>query len=242
MPLRDHLVEARKRFVWAIVGVAAGAVGGWFLFDPVFELLQRPVAEAAERDEAIISINFTGVATALDMRLKVAVFLGVILSSPWWLYQLWAFVAPGLKKVERRYTLFFLAAAIPLFAAGVGLGVWILPRAVAILSDFVPQGSANLIDANIYLTFSMRLLLAFGVAFVFPVVMVGLTWMGAVTPRRWLRGWRWAVMIIFLFAAIATPTADAVTMLALAFPMCGLYFLAIGIGALRRRTRREAGA
>jgi len=241
MPLRDHLVEARRRVLLSVAGIAAGAVGGWFLFDPAFRMLQQPLLDVAAERDAAVSVNFSGVATGLDLRLQVAVFLGVILSSPWWLYQVWAFVAPGLKKREKRYTLGFLAAAVPLFAAGVLVGLYLLPRAVEILTGFVPENSTNLVDAQAYLTFAMRMLVAFALGFVFPVVMVGLTWIGVVSTRFWLRGWRWAVLIIFLFAAIATPTADALSMLVLAIPMTGLYFGAIGVGALRRRSRRKAG-
>jgi len=240
MPLRDHLVEARRRVLLSAAGVLAGAVGGWFLFDPAFRRLQQPILEVAARRDAAVSVNFSGVATALDLRLQVAVFLGVVISSPWWLYQVWAFVAPGLKRREKRYTLAFLGAAIPLFAAGIAVGLYLLPRAVELLTTFVPSRATNLIDAEQYLTFAMHMLVAFALGFVFPVVMVGLSWLGIVSPRAWLKGWRWAVLTIFLFAAIATPTSDALSMLVLALPMTALYFGAIGVGALRRRKRREA--
>jgi sec-independent protein translocase protein TatC len=240
MPLRDHLVEARRRILLSAAGVLLGAVGGWFLFEPTFERLQQPILDVAARRDAAVSINFGGVATALDLRLQVAVFLGILVSSPWWLYQVWAFIAPGLKRREKVYTLAFLGSAIPLFAAGVVVGFYLLPRAVELLTTFVPDHATNLIDAEQYLTFAMRMLVAFALGFVFPVVMVALSWLGIVSTRAWLRGWRWAVLVIFLFAAIATPTSDASSMMVLAVPMTALYFGAIGIGALRRRARREA--
>jgi sec-independent protein translocase protein TatC len=240
MPLRDHLVEARRRILLSVAGVLVGAVGGWFLFDPAFERLQQPILDVAERRDAAISINFAGVATALDLRLQVAIFLGILVSSPWWLYQVWAFVAPGLKRREKIYTLAFLGAAIPLFATGVAVGFLLLPKAVELLTTFVPDQATNLIDAELYLTFAMRMLVAFALGFVFPVVMVGVTWLGIVSPKAWLRGWRWAILVIFLFAAVATPTSDVLSMLVLALPMTALYFGAIGIGAIRRRGRREA--
>jgi sec-independent protein translocase protein TatC len=113
---------------------------------------------------------------------------------------------------------------------------------VEILTDFRPENTANLLSAQMFMTFAMRLILAFGIAFVFPVVMVGLTWSGAVSSRTWLKGWRWAVMGIFTFTAIMTPTPDAITMIVMAIPMCGLYFGAIGIGAVRERARRKKQA
>lgn len=237
MPLRQHLAELRNRIILSAIGILLAAIGGWFLFEPAFDALQRPLLDVAERDGALVSVNFAGLATALDMRFKVAVFLGLIMSSPWWLYQVWAYVAPGLTGKERRYTVGFIGAAVPLFVSGIGLAWIIFPHAVEILTEFRPDGTQQLLDAEMYLNFAMRLLIAFGLAFVFPVVMVALSWIGIVPWRVWLRGWRWAVLIIFIFAAVMTPTPDAITMIAMAVPMCALYFGAIGIGALRAKKR-----
>ena len=239
MSLRDHLAELRKRVFLAAIGVAVGMIAGWFLYEPVFESLQQPILELAEREDALITVNFSGIATALDMRIKVAALLGVVLSAPWWLYQIWMFVTPGLKRSERRYTMGFLGAAIPLFFAGVAVAWWVFPKAIAILIGFTPDGSANLLDAQVFMTFAMRLVIAFGLAFVFPVVMVALTFTGVVHARTWLRGWRWAVFLIFLAAAILTPTPDVVTMLAMTAPMMALYFAAVGVGLLRERVVRK---
>ncbi len=238
MPLREHLAEFRKRIILVAIGVAVFTVAGWFFYTPVFEALQAPVLAAAEEGNGLVSINFEGLATALDMQIKVSVVIGVVASSPWWLYQLWAFVSPGLNRKERGYTGAFLGAAVPLFLGGVALAWWVFPHAVQILTDFRPENTANLLNAQMFMTFAMRLVLAFGFAFVFPVIMVALTWAGTVSSRTWLKGWRWAVMGIFVFAAVMTPTPDAVTMIIMALPMCGLYFGAIGVGALRERSRR----
>lgn len=242
MPLREHLAELRLRILLAVAGIVVGAVAGWFLFDPGFEALQRPLLDVAARDDALVTVNFSGLASALDMRMKVSFFLGLVVSSPWWLYQLWAFIAPGLTGKERRYTVGFLAASIPLFLLGIASAWLMFPQAVALLTEFRPDGTAQLLDAELYLTFAMRLLLAFGIAFVFPVVMVALSWLGVVPWRVWLKGWRWAVLLIFIFTAIMTPTPDAITMTVMAIPMIGLYFGAIGIGAMRSRARLEEAA
>jgi sec-independent protein translocase protein TatC len=239
MPLRAHLAELRKRVILVAVGVAVGAVIGWFFFTPAFEALQQPVLDAAQQRDTTVTVNFAGLATALDMRIKVSLFLGLLISAPWWLYQMWAFVAPGLKSREKRYTVGFMAASLPLFGAGVTLGWLIFPQAVALLTEFTPANSANILDAQLYLSFAMRVFLAFGIAFVFPVVMVVLTWSGLVSTGAWLHGWRWAVVLIFAFAAMMTPTPDAITMVMMAIPMCALYFGAIGIGALHKRGQRK---
>lgn len=242
MPLLDHLRELRTRVLLAALGLLVGGVVGWFAYTPLFEALQRPVVDLAAARGTTVLINFAGVASSVDMQLKVGLFAGVILSSPWWIYQLWAFVTPGLTRRERRYTLGFVAAGVPLFLAGAAVAWWLLPKAVAVLTGFTPQGAANIIDAQTYLTFVMQMVLAFGVAFLLPVVMVGLTMSGVVRARTWLGGWRWAVLLSSVFAAVATPTGDVLSMMVLAVPMVVLYFVAVGIGSLtdRRRDRRAA--
>ena len=228
MPLREHLREARRRFLLAVAGVGAAAVAGWLLYEPIFAALQAPIDAATEAGRTA-ALNFAGVATSFDIRLRVSVFAGVILASPWWLYQAWAFVAPGLTPVERRRALGFFAAGVPLFAAGAAVAWFFLPHAVALLTEFTPAGSVNFINAHVYLGFVMQLILAFGIAFLLPLAMVALTSLHLVRARTWARGWRWAVLGVFTFAAIATPTPDAISMILLALPICGLYFGALGI-------------
>ena len=132
--------------------------------------------------------------------------------------------------------------AIPLFVGGIALAWWVYPRAVDILTGFTPEGGSNFLDAQMFMTFTMRLFLAFGIAFVFPVVMVFLSWAGVVSPRTWLRGWRWAVIIIFTAAAVLTPTPDVFTMLMMAGPMSALYFGAIGVASLKGRIGKRRRA
>jgi sec-independent protein translocase protein TatC len=242
MPLREHLREFRKRLVLASVGILVGAVGGWYLYPKAFEALQEPILKAAAAQDQDVTINFAGLATALDMQLKMSIVIGIIISSPWWLYQLWAFIAPGLKAREKRYTIGFLGAAVPLFFGGVALALWVYPHAAQILLDFTPQGGSNYLDAQMFMSFAMRLILAFGLAFVFPVVMVALSAAGIVKSTTWMGAWRWAVFLIFLFCAIMTPTPDAITMCLMAVPMIGLFFGAIGVAKLFERSRRRRRA
>ncbi len=234
MPLREHLREARRRMLLAAIGVALGSVVGWYLYDTVFAALQAPI-EAVNDAGRTAALNFSGIATSFDIRIRVAVFAGIMLSSPWWLYQVWAFVAPGLTPRERRRALGFTAAAVPLFIAGAGVAWYFLPHAVLLLTEFTPQGSVNFINAQTYLGFVMQLMLAFGLAFLLPLAMVALTSLGVVRAATWARGWRWAVLLVFAFAAVATPTPDALSMILLALPICGLYFGALGICRLLDR-------
>lgn len=242
MPLREHLLEFRKRLILACIGVAVGAVAGWFLYPYAFDFLAGPIEDAAEASGGNVAINFSGLATALDMQIKMSLVIGIIISSPWWLYQVWAFIAPGLKTREKRYTIGFLAAAIPLFLAGVALSLWVYPRAAEILLGFTPPAGSNFLDAQQFMSFAMRLVLAFGLAFVFPVVIVALAAAGIVSSSTWLKGWRWAVLLISVFCAIMTPTPDAITMCIMAAPMVGLYFGAIGVAKLLERSRRRRRA
>jgi len=240
MPLRAHLRELRRRVVLIAVGLVVGAVAGWFVYQPVFRILQQPVLDvAAQRDDSV-SLNFQGVATAFDMQVKVSLFLGVLVTSPWWMYQLWAFITPGLTRKERGYAIGFIAAGVPLFLSGAALAWWALPNAVQLLTAFAPADTTHWVDAQLYLSFVMRVVLAFGIGFLLPVVMVALNFAGIVRARTWLAGWRWAVVVAFTFAAVATPTPDAVSMLVVAFPICVLFFAAIGLCHLhdRRLDRR----
>ena len=223
MPLREHLRELRRRTVLIALGLVVGAVAGWLLYEPVFDLLQQPILDAADRRGPRVSLNFQGVATAFDVQVKLSLFLGVLFSAPWWIYQLWAFITPGLTSKERRYAVGFLAAGVPLFFAGAALAWWAVPNAVHLFIDFAPDSTTNFVDAQLYLGFVMRVVLAFGLGFLLPVVMVALNFAGVVRARTWLAAWRWAVLVAFVFAAIATPTPDVVTMLAVAIPICLLH-------------------
>lgn len=234
MPLREHLREARRRTMFAAIGVLVGAAIGWALYEPVFAALQAPIL-AVNDEGRTAALNFEGVATSFDIRIRVAFFVGIIVASPWLLYQTWAFVAPGLTPNERRRSLAYFAAGVPLFVGGVLLAWWVLPHAVYLLTDFTPSGSVNFINASQYLGFVMQLTLAFGVAFLLPLAMVALTALGLVRARTWGRGWRWAVLLVFVFAAIATPTPDAISMILLALPICGLYVGALGVCVLLDR-------
>lgn len=244
MPLRAHLRELRRRLVRVTLGLVVGASAGWFLYSKVFGLLIRPLEDVAKNRSDIVAINFSGLAGSLDMQVQVSMFLGVLLTSPWWMFQLWAFITPGLTSAERRYAIGFLGAAVPLFSSGAAVAWWALPHAVDMLTSLTPTGAQNLLDASSYVSFVTRLVLAFGLAFLLPVLMVGLHMVGVVDSRFWLQSWRWAVVLIATFAAVATPTPDALSMVLVATPMCALYFGAIGVCVLldRRAGRRRRGA
>jgi sec-independent protein translocase protein TatC len=242
MSFGQHLVELRKRLTIIAAAVLAAAVGGWFLADPVWETLSQPLRTVAEAQGREATINYTAVTEAFDTKLVIALVLGIVIASPIWLYQLWAFIVPALHRREKQYAIGFLAASVPLFLAGCTAGWLVLPNIVELLTGFAAEGTATLLTAKFYLDFSLKLILAIGVGFVLPVVLVMLNIARVLSGAAILRGWRWAILAITVFTALATPAADIMSMFLLAIPMVGLYFLAAGIATIndRRIAKRDA--
>ena len=242
MSLGGHLKEFRNRFFWAALFIIAGSVVGWYLFEPVFNALQQPILDVAKDSHINASVNFGTIGGAFDLRLQISAALGVVIASPFWLYQLWAFIVPALQRREKLYTVAFLAVAIPLFLGGCAMAWYALPNFVHTLLSMTPSGSANLINANEYILFAVRILLVFGIAFVLPVVLVLLNFMGLLPAKTILQGWRLAVVIAAFIGALSTPVADPTSMFLLMIPLLVLYFVALGIAALRDRFagRRQA--
>ncbi|MFF7681119.1 twin-arginine translocase subunit TatC [Microbacterium sp. NPDC007973] len=233
MPVAAHLDEATRRAMRAVVAVAIGALVGWFLYDPLMELLRAPIAQiAAERDA---SLNFDSVTGAFDLRLRSALVTGVVLASPVWLYQVFAFVLPGLTRRERRYVLGSVGAAVPLFAAGCATGVLLFPHMVSVLTGFAASEDSTILDAGAYVDFVLKIMVATGVAFVLPVVLVVLNLAGLLSAVTLVRSWRYALVAIVLFSAMATPSADVLSMFLVAVPMSALYATALLIAALHDR-------
>jgi sec-independent protein translocase protein TatC len=229
MSLSGHLKELRNRLFWSALFIIGGSVAGWYLFDFVFDELQRPIVELASKPGTNVTINFPTVVSAFDVRLQVSIFLGILMSAPVWLYNLWAFITPGLKKREKRYTIGFVLASVPLFVGGTALAWSSLPTFVAVLVGFTPEGAANVINASEYILFTIRILLVFGLAFVLPVALVMLNFAGVITAENIIKSWRMAVLISAVVGAIATPVAEPMAMFLLMVPLLILYFLAAGI-------------
>ena len=211
------------------------------MFDAVFAELQRPIVALAEQPGSNATINFPTVVSAFDVRLQVSIFLGVLLSSPVWLFNIWSFITPGLKKKERKYTIWFVVVAVPLFLAGTALAWSSLPTFVQVLVGFTPEGSANVINASEYILFTIRILLVFGIAFVLPVVLVLLNFAGVITAQNILKSWRMAIFVSAVVGAIATPAAEPTAMFLLMVPLLILYFVAAGVATLHdKRLARKS--
>lgn len=242
MSLGEHLLELRRRL--GIVGLAIiiAGVGGWFLADPVWWALSEPVLEIAKERDRNAEINYTTVTEAFDTKIAIAVVLGIVIAAPVWLYQVWAYLMPALMKKEKKIALGFLSAAIPLFLSGVFLGWLVLPNIVVLMTSFAPTQTATLLTARVYLDFALKLVIAVGVGFVLPVFLVVLNFVGVLSAKAIIGGWRWAVIVIALFTALATPPADVVSMVILAVPMVALYFLSAGIAWINDRRVEKKNA
>jgi sec-independent protein translocase protein TatC len=242
MSLSGHLKELRNRFFWSSLFIVAGSVLGWFMFDAVFAELQRPILELPNEEGSDATINFPTVVSAFDVRIQVSIFLGVMLSSPIWLFNIWSFITPGLKKKERKYTIWFVVVSVPLFLAGTLLAWSSLATFVRVLVGFTPEGSANVINASEYILFTIRILLVFGLAFVMPVVLVLLNFAGVITAQNILKSWRLAILVSAVVGAIATPVAEPMAMFLLMAPLMILYFAAAGVATLhdKRLARKSA--
>jgi sec-independent protein translocase protein TatC len=235
MPLLAHLIELRRRLLAAAVSVVIACVAGWFVAAPVIDALRAPLAEFAAQHHRLAALNYDTIAGAFDLRFRIALHLAIVLSSPVWLYQIWAFLLPALTRKELRVALAFFGSAVPLFLAGCLTGWLVVPHMVLLLAGFAPAGSATLVTASAYFDFILKLVLALGIAFVLPVFLVLLNLVGVLRGSTILRSWRIAVLAVVGFTALVTPSADVLSMCLLALPLLGLYFGAAGVAVLHDR-------
>ena len=244
MPLTEHLRELRSRLVKSGIAVLIGMVIGWIYYPELFAWLSAPFMGAVEQARAEgrdVTLALTGVADPFVLQMQVAAVAGLVLSAPVWLYQLWRFVTPGLHRNERRWAFGFAAAATPLFLAGVMLAYTVLPYGLQILLGFTPENVENIVSVDRYLSFFIRTILVFGIGFLVPLLLVLLNFAGVLPGRTLLGWWRWIIVVVMVFAAVATPTGDPINLMLLAGPLLLLVAIAVGVALLndRRRARRR---
>jgi sec-independent protein translocase protein TatC len=245
MTVMEHLEELRRRIVISVLAVGAGAIVGWFLYPYVLDLLRDPYCQFWHdnpdlRATPSCALVFSSPVGGFLTKLKMVGFLGLIVALPIVLYQLWAFILPGLTSREKKWSVPFILTSTALFLAGAAFSIWTLPRALEFLLGFPGEGVKPLISFDTYVGFVTLVTLAFGVSFLFPVILVSLEAVGVLTWQR-LASWRrWAILGIAVFAAVITPSGDPYTMLAMMIPMYLFYEASIIIGRiLRRRTAAE---
>ena len=243
MSLGEHLTELRNRLLISAVTVLVFSIVGWFLFPWVFDAVKAPIEAAGEDSDLQSLINFQGVGQGLNVKLQMAAYIGLILSSPMIILQVWLFVMPGLHRNERKYAIGFFGSAIPLFFLGCVAGYWAVNQLVPVLMSFTPtEGSTSqIIPYDQYLALLIKTMLAFGVAFVVPVVMVLLNFMGLISGRAMLKAWRWIIFLSFAFTAVMVPTPEPITLIAMSAAIASLFFGAIVIALLhdRRQAKRS---
>jgi sec-independent protein translocase protein TatC len=241
MALGDHLRELRARLLRSVLVLTLALVAAFFFYDQLLALVMDPYQAAVRQldpsTKTLATIN--GVGGPLLFQLKLCAVAALVVSSPYWLYQIWAFIVPGLHPHEKRWTRLFAAVAGPLFIIGVGVGYYVLPKGLEVLIGFTPIDLTNLVDFGEYFSFMTRMLLVFGVAFEIPLFVVLLNLAGVVSGRT-LGNYRpWIIIGTFVFAAVATPSTDPFSMLMLAIPMTALFIVSEMIARLvdRRRNR-----
>lgn len=243
MPLADHLRELRRRLVISAAAVVLGGIVGIVFYDPLLDLFIGPFTETTERlaeEQGLDAlINFEGVTDPFVIPLRLAILTGLVLAAPVWIYQVWAFVVPGMYRNEKRWAAAVLLTAVPLFMAGVALCYWLLPKGLTVLLGWTPSGVSNFVGFSDYFSFVIRLLVVFGIAFLLPVFMVLLNAVGVFTGKTLANARRWIIVGVFAFAAIATPTGDPITMLMLAVPMWLLFEASVLVCRLNDRRRAK---
>jgi sec-independent protein translocase protein TatC len=247
MPLTEHLRELRSRLVKSGIAIIIGMAIGWMAYPQLFAWLSAPftgAVDAARSDGRTVTLALTGVADPFVLQLQIAAIAGIVLSAPVWLYQTWRFVTPGLHRNERRWAIGFAAVATPLFLSGVALAYVVLPYGLQVLLGFTPDGVENIVSVDRYLSFFIRMVVVFGVGFLVPLLLVVLNFAGVLTGRRLLSWWRWIIMIVVIFGAVATPTGDPVNLMLLSIPILVLVAIAVVVCLIndRRRSRRKQAA
>lgn len=233
MALMDHLREIRYRVTMSVIAVLIAVVGTIFFYRQLVDFIIWPYKSAAAQVKAVnpdayLQLANSGVVGPFTLAVVACVVAGFLIACPVWIYQIWAFVAPGLLAQEKKYVLGFMAAAVPLFLAGCAVGYWVWPKGIAVMLGFTPDGLGimNLLDMSEFLIMEIKIILVFGASFLLPVILVALNLAGVVKGYQLGQARKFVIFGTCVFAAIATPSTDPFSMLALFIPMTVLYFVA----------------
>jgi sec-independent protein translocase protein TatC len=247
MPLLEHIRELRNRVIKVIVAVAVGAIIGWFLYGRIWHFIQAPYCKVPQPQgvfgpKGSCPLYVNGLFDAFFLKLQICIVAGIILTAPVWLYQFWAFIAPGLYHRERRWAYYFVGAAVPLFAVGATIAYFAMTKGIHFLLGQVPAGVHPLITINTYLSYAGAMLALFGITFELPLVFVLLNLAGVLTHERFRKWRRMIIFLIFAFAAIFTPSPDPLSMLLLALPCVALVEASEVFAWLHDRRKARTGS
>lgn len=245
MSFLEHLQELRDRIIRALIGVAAGCAIGLYFSDEIFAGISKPVTDVLLKMKLSPKLVFTAPGDAFNVFLQIGLVAGLFIASPWVLYQVWAFIAPGLYQKERKYAVPFIFFCSGLFMAGGAFAYFIaFPYALEFLLTMGGEHMTPFITAKEYLDLFTTIILGLGIVFEMPVLILFLALLGIVTPGFLLRNFRYAVLVITIIAALITPTTDVTNLVLFTVPMLGLYLLGTALAWLvwRGRRKREAGS
>jgi sec-independent protein translocase protein TatC len=233
MSLRDHLVELRSRMFKSAVAVALGMVVGALTYRRLLEFMIGPYRDATGDPKAtLLVINPTDNVTVV---IKLITYIGIFVASPVWLMQIWRFITPALHPKEKRYAIPFIVASIALFAFGAWIAVFTMPQALKFFEEIGGDAFKSGYSPSNYINLYTFVVLAFGVCFEFPIVLVALQLANLLSSKTLIKGWRYAIVLVVAIAAVATPSQDPYTLMFMAVPMWVFYFGAIGIGKLFKK-------
>jgi sec-independent protein translocase protein TatC len=242
MALSDHFREARARLMRSALVLIVLFCIAIFFYSQLLDIVQHPYKEAqatlAHHDPPIKTESVINGATGgILLQFKLCGIVALIAAAPYWLYQIWGFILPGLHPKEKKYSRMFAAVAGPLFLGGVALGYYVLPKGLTVLISFVPQGTTNLVDFGGYFSFEMRMLLIFGISMEIPLFVVLLNLVGVISGQSLGKHRPWIIIGTMVFAAVATPSTDPFSMLMLAIPMLILFVISEIICRVSDRVR-----
>jgi len=246
MTFFEHLIELRKRIISSLTSIVLGAVAGWFVAPHFIKVMTKPMTKAMSDAGLEPKLIVTHPAGYLNLLITTSIYIGIVMASPWVLYQIWLFVAPALYKHERSAITGFLFSTVFLFLAGIAFGYFVsLPYVLRFLVRITLQGPVTPFpDIDQYFDLILLILLGLGLVFELPVLIFFLSLFGIVTPQFLIRNFRYALLVITILAAVLTPTPDALTMLAFMLVLIALYFVGVVVSwvVVRRRNRRLAAA
>ena len=244
MTLRDHLAELRTRIVRACLAIVVGVIIIMAFYDQVLQFLTKPYRQLCEDRGPEFCSGKVSTLSALDgfsTRISISLYGGIILAFPVIMWQIWKFIVPGLHAKEKKYAIPFIFSTVLLFLLGGFIAYWTLDLALEFLISW-SGGSGEVVqlfEIKKYISLVGLMIAAYGIGFEFPVLLVFLQLVGVLSPQTLLKGWRYAVMFIFVVAAVITPSGDPFSMLALAIPMTVFYLIAVVIGLIFQKRKRK---
>lgn len=239
MTLTEHLAELRSRIIRSLLAVVIGIIVMLAFYDQVLDFLRRPYEALCDRKPGLkCELQFIGPLEGFTTRLSICTYGGIVLALPIIMWQIWRFIVPALHTKEKKYAIPFILSSVVLFAMGAAVAYWTLTPALDFLISWSGSGVKANFQVSKYVSLVGLMIAVFGITFEFPVLLVFLQLVGVLTPQTLMKQWRYSTVIIFVIAAVITPSGDPYSMMALALPMVIFYVVSIVIGVVVQRRKR----